>query len=1201
KIKFIFNPKPPLLNPSQRIPPPKFSQFEHYLNSFKSLDNDVSIDTFNDIVQKDSLLLTKIKHGLTNNILKLNDSKEIIKIPKEKPYQDPIKYSQIVHSDHLLAHAIKLSKIHNDLRKNHILKCKKIASMIQIHFNRLKKLKKNEYQQELKRRQTLAKFVMRLVKSYWKKAEKAHQIQLNAKQKEIQMEKSNINMTKMVLESHKKKHIPTKTLTIIDSNNNTLKLLNNKFPNQNQNDNYTDDDDDDDDNFDQNNNLQSLYSEQDLLPSSPFPDTYLNTNKLHYSEEQRKLIEETDKQPYDSLLDSDDESLSEESLSESDHLSASSQPESDGYNLFNLLQSDPSDTNDSSNETISENKQIVKNNNLTTLTHTDNQNNSKINNKINEKINEDSQPSIPDVPTPMLLKGTLREYQKQGLNWLASLYNTNTNGILADEMGLGKTIQTISLICYLACEKHIWGPHLIIVPTSVMLNWEMEFKRFAPGFKVLTYYGNPQQRKDKRKGWNKLNAFHVCITSYQLVLHDHQSFRRKKWRYMILDEAHNIKNFKSQRWTSLLNFNTDHRLLLTGTPLQNNIGELWSLLYFLMPSSKGNLSMPEGFANLQDFQQWFGKPVNRLIESENDSSTKEIVNKLHQILRPYLLRRLKADVEKQMPAKYEHVVYCRLSKRQRFLYDDFMSRAKTKETLSSGNFLSIINCLMQLRKVCNHPDLFEVRPVITSFAIDKSVVSDFESDEYFIRKNLTKSQDRFRLNLSSMNFVFTENEDFNTFSCESKKRLNASKFLKEECDNLNKLLIEPVKPNYNNIQKYYKYQKYVENQSMLDHMKQLLYTNEFRCNRKPVFGKNLINLLTINRKKQYEIIQSEFLLSECYKELVKTIRKRTELLKDIIDNFCFVTPPVVALDIPSRIIPSPIREHVISLKMTNPYHSIQTNLSIGFPHKSLLQYDCGKLQKLAGLLQELKDNGHRALIFTQMTKVLDILEKFLNSFGYLYMRLDGATKIEDRQLLTERFNNDPRITVFILSTRSGGLGINLTGADTVIFYDSDWNPAMDKQCQDRCHRIGQTRDVHIYRLVSEFTIEENIIRKSNFKQKLDNVVIQKGDFTTDYFNKLTISELIGTANGLKNVDNIEEIDQKNLIASLAMAEDAEDANAAQEAIKENEMDSHDFDDFGSRSTTPVASSNPQTPQYESDDFGHIDNYMLKFIEEGYYY
>lgn len=157
---------------------------------------------------------------------------------------------------------------------------------------------------------------------------------------------------------------------------------------------------------------------------------------------------------------------------------------------------------------------------------------------------------------PFLLKHSLREYQHIGLDWLVTMEQRRLNGILADEMGLGKTIQTIALLAHLACEKGDWGPHLIVVPTSVMLNWEMEFKKWCPGFKILTYYGNQKERKLKRIGWTKFNAFHICVTSYKLVIQDHQSFRRKKWKYLILDEAQNIKNFKSQRWQLLLNFKT---------------------------------------------------------------------------------------------------------------------------------------------------------------------------------------------------------------------------------------------------------------------------------------------------------------------------------------------------------------------------------------------------------------------------------------------------------------------------------------------------------------------------------------------------------------------------------------------------------------------------------------------------------------------
>ena len=138
-------------------------------------------------------------------------------------------------------------------------------------------------------------------------------------------------------------------------------------------------------------------------------------------------------------------------------------------------------------------------------------------------------------------------------------------------MGLGKTIQTIAFLAHLAIEKGIWGPHLIIVPTTILMNWEIEFKRWCPAFKIMTYFGSPKERKIKRKGWSKLNSFHVCITSYKIAVTDNPIFRRKKWYYMVLDEAQNIKNFKSQRWQILLNFKTKHRLLLTGTPLQNDL------------------------------------------------------------------------------------------------------------------------------------------------------------------------------------------------------------------------------------------------------------------------------------------------------------------------------------------------------------------------------------------------------------------------------------------------------------------------------------------------------------------------------------------------------------------------------------------------------------------------------------------------------
>lgn len=755
------------------------------------------------------------------------------------------------------------------------------------------------------------------------------------------------------------------------------------------------------------------------------------------------------------------------------------------------------------------------------------------------------------ISPPSLLRGTLREYQRNGLDWMAGLVMSGTNGILADEMGLGKTIQTIALMAWLASEKHIWGPHLVIVPTSVMLNWEMEFKRFLPGFKILTYFGTPQQRKRKRRGWNKEDTWHVVITSYQLVIQDQAVFRGKRWQFMVLDEAHNIKNFRSQRWQALLNFNAQFRLLLTGTPLQNNLVELWSLLYFLMPSTRATQMMPAGFASLDDFQEWFAKPVDKMVQEneEADDDARATISKLHQVLRPYLLRRLKIDVEKQMPAKYEHVLYCRLSKRQRYLYDDFMSRASTKATLESGNFMSILNCLMQLRKVCNHPDLFEVRPILTSFSVDKSVSSEYQ----FVAKKFSVPSI-----LNDVHPVFLINDiEEPTWVSTRRKELCASDVIKNHILTL-KSELQPVEPNFEDVQSWAKYNVYMRRCRRLANIEQMLKLNDQRIEKSPMYGSNCFETLNIFKQPRKGVL---------------SLVERSKIMQPIIERFGCITPAVVLLDQPELCLGSAIAENIYNnpefgFVKSQVFHESQVRLSIAFPDKRLIQYDCGKLQTLALLLRDLISGGHRCLIFTQMTRVLDILEQFLNLHGWRYLRLDGATRIEQRQALTERFNKDASIPVFILSTRSGGLGINLTGADTVIFYDSDWNPAMDRQCQDRCHRIGQTRDVHIYRLVSEYTIESNILRKATQKTLLDNVVIQEGDFTTDHFTKMSVQDILGNDAGrttkgptLEELQGGNNVNKNNQIeAAMAQTEDKDDQLAANQALNEARLDQDEFEE-----------------------------------------
>ncbi|XP_061196592.1 helicase domino-like [Saccostrea echinata] len=1024
---------------------------------------------------------------------------------------------------------------------------------------------------------------------------------------------------------------------------------------------------------------------------------------------------------------------------------------------------------------------------------------------------------------PFLLKHTLREYQHVGLNWLATMYEQRLNGILADEMGLGKTIQTIALLAHLACEKGIWGPHLIVVPTSVMLNWEMEIKKWCPAFKILTYYGSLKERKLKRQGWTKTNAFHICITSYKLVIQDHQSFRRKKWKYFILDEAQNIKNFKSQRWQTLLNFSSQRRLLLTGTPLQNSLMELWSLMHFLMPHV---------FQSHREFKEWFANPLTGMIEGSHEYN-ESLIKRLHKVLRPFLLRRLKKDVEKQMPKKYEHVVMCHLSKRQRYLYDDFMSQTKTKETLASGHFMSVINILMQLRKVCNHPSLFDPRPIVSPFKT--------EGIDYFVPSLVLNclNYDPFKdIDLHSLYPSLADMElNLPAFVAHRVKKLQTPRVLIEEIDSqeeppsrpptgkLKPVIfkgIAPVQPTgraspttsekstpaspavqsamktetVNGIQVENAHtpvtnatatvqppvkvlgqsagqtgvqqpltvhiqqtdqgarlmipagqlsqlpagfiqivqtstgQQIIATSTPMSTSSQILASiptssvqalsvattsstvvngpptittvasstsstlvtsvnaqvkttpavqlpssttivtgarpvmrvsplssiapvtstqdpsvskpstaqvtttmshsstkmsvldcenlhnkssrfymesltsklqdlrkqkleyiakvNKRRCECKPVYGQDLCDAVDVFKDMNKTSVKDNTWkgLGMAYCRNVKCWRnpnhpdiywKQTTVLselvhspmdylcelKDILSRFVFVTPSIVSPQIQLHAShPSPsylnqqrrtefcLRQHISP--QTECLHQISSRMSVQFPELRLIQYDCGKLQTMDILLRQLKSENHRVLIFTQMTKMLNILEAFLNFHGHRYLRLDGTTKVDQRQFLMDRFNADKRIFAFILSTRSGGIGVNLTGADTVIFYDSDWNPTMDAQAQDRCHRIGQTRDVHIYRLISERTVEENILKKANQKRMLGDMAIEGGNFTTAFFKEQTIQELFTEPSGLQSL--ADEITENEKVKET-VTEMKEETKAGGDAKEENMVQS----------------------------------------------
>lgn len=716
---------------------------------------------------------------------------------------------------------------------------------------------------------------------------------------------------------------------------------------------------------------------------------------------------------------------------------------------------------------------------------------------------EDVKPTLDNetatVMTPRLLRGNLREYQRDGMEWLVSLYRKDMNGILADEMGLGKTIQTIALLAWLALNKGIWGPHLIVVPTSVMVNWEVEFKKWLPSFKILTYFGSMKERKAKRQGWTKPNLFHVCITSYTLAVQDANILRRKKWAYLILDEAHNIKNFESQRWQTLLGFSSQRRLLITGTPLQNSVMELWSLMHFIKP---------EDFESHSEFKDWFAKPVIEAAEAESEQNEdkSQIVANLQKILRPFLLRRLKRDVEKGLPPKFEHIVRCRLSKRQRQLYEDFMSRSDIRETLQSGDFFGVMNVLMQLRKVCNHPDLFEGRPILSPlsmpaifYPIPSCVINNSEP---FSMTSVNLSL--LNLDLCSAELQWPGGWHFNEMNryaadalmCSELRRIGDEEMTGEVVgSDFRDRAARKVRQNV----LAFRYAT----------LRHAILLNALRIRQRALFGQDLRRVATLNPTSLLESLRFNGathidMLSDQTRLLRRSIETVAERAKTASDRFvCCITKamaPVVELrfqgdDSRHQHESQQLLElNTASSSYRSLFRSYEVRSQVTIPDTRLVQWDCGKLQVLDRLLRMLHGTHSRALIFTQMTKVLDVLESFLNLHSLRYLRLDGTTKTDDRQKIVERFNTDSRIFCMILTTRAGGVGLNLTGADTVIFYDTDYNPAVDNQAADRAHRIGQTRPVHVYRLVSEQTVEENILRRANEKRNLESLVISQAGF-----------------------------------------------------------------------------------------------------------
>jgi ATP-dependent helicase STH1/SNF2 len=485
----------------------------------------------------------------------------------------------------------------------------------------------------------------------------------------------------------------------------------------------------------------------------------------------------------------------------------------------------------------------------------------------------------------MLQGGQLKEYQLSGLRWLVSLHNNNLNGILADEMGLGKTIQTIALIAYLIESKQLAGPYLVIVPLATLSNWQLEFGRWSPSVSVIVYKGAPEVRRELfenemlgKADTASVTPFNVVLTTYELVMKDKAKLKKWRYSYIIIDEGHRMKNAASKLSATLLQYDAAHRILLTGTPLQNSLGELWALLNFLLPKI---------FSSADTFDSWFSAPLAAAGGGSEDASLTEeetllVINRLHQVLRPFLLRRMKSEVESQLPGKAEYVLKCELSCMQKLMYRQIQGQGLC--TVGSGGQLKVSglnNVEMQLRKVCNHPYLH------------------FNEEQY-------------------------------------------------------------------------------------------------------------------NKARQ-----------------------------------------------------------------ETPEHIWRSS---------------GKFELLARILPKLQVLRHRVLIFSQMVKLMDLLQDHLKQYGVKHLRLDGHTKGDERGELLHTFNNDDSYSVFLLSTRAGGQGLNLQSADTVIIFDSDWNPQMDLQAMARAHRIGQKTEVRVLRLITASPIEEKILATANEKLDQEAKIIEAGKF-----------------------------------------------------------------------------------------------------------
>ncbi|KAL8280771.1 hypothetical protein RQP46_006775 [Phenoliferia psychrophenolica] len=553
------------------------------------------------------------------------------------------------------------------------------------------------------------------------------------------------------------------------------------------------------------------------------------------------------------------------------------------------------------------------------------------------------------VPATIVLK----DYQMLGLNWLNLLYRRKTSCILADDMGLGKTAQVISLIVHLK-SKGEPGPHLVIVPSSTLENWMREFSVFAPSLVVQSYYGSQAERQEIRQELREMEDLDVVLTTYNIATSspEDQKFLKRKmdFKICVFDEGHQLKNSESKKYKELMQIRAQWRLLLTGTPLQNNLQELVSLLSFILPDQFRDA----GDALKAIFKVTPGAQANLL--------SRERISRAKKMMTPFVLRRKKAQVLKDLPGKSERVEWCEMTDSQRDVYNEAITRSKMALLAIQEEEIETIGAEVDVMEGEEEPKPKKRGPRASS---TKTGNKSDQTSGSNVLMDLRKASNHPML--------------FRRLYTDAKLKLMSKDCLKED--------------------------------EFLDRDKDLIFED--------------MEVMT-----DFELHR----FCQGYKQLQKYCLKNDEWMS------------------------------------------------------------AGKIKTLQRLLPDLKKNGDRVLLFSQFTQVLDILELVLQTMDIKYLKLTGQTNVTERQGLVDEYTNDPDITVFLLSTRAGGLGLNLTSANTVILHDMDYNPHNDKQAEDRSYRIGQTRDVTVIKLITKGSLEEDMRALATMKLQLDESVSNSSQY-----------------------------------------------------------------------------------------------------------